>query len=422
MNEHDVDVVVIGAGMAGLTCARALVAAGKSVVVIEASDGVGGRVRTDVVDGVRFDRGFQVMLTGYPELAHNVDLDALAPQRFSSGVTVRHDGKLTRIADPTRQPFAAPWSLRIATPADSVKLLQWRRRLVATPGPELATAPQVTTAALLADLGFSDGLVNQFFRPFLAGTFFDPELRTSSRFTELVFRSFFRGDVAVPAHGMQALPEQLAATLPAGTILLDTRVDQVDGTHITATATGPRAPASSVKADAVVVATDAPNARNLVGDRIPIQTMDRAATTFQYLADQAPISQPDLILAADDIGPVTTVAVMTNVAPDYAPDGTHLISVSMPGIPAGEDVEIDRLVRTQLGGWWGAQVSRWELARVDRIRHAQPRMEPEDLPTLRRPVRVDDRTWVCGDHRDTASLQGAMVSGRRTAEDIIAST
>lgn len=422
MDEHDVDVVVIGAGMAGLTCARALVAAGRSVVVIEASDGVGGRVRTDVVDGVRFDRGFQVMLTGYPELAHNIDLEALSPQRFSSGVTVRHDGKFTRVADPTREPLAAPWSLRIATPADSIKLLKWRRRLTATPGPELATAPQVTTAALLADLGFSDRLVEQFFRPFVSGTFFDPELGTSSRFTELVFRSFFRGDVAVPAHGMQALPEQLAADLPDGSILLNTRVDLVDGTRITATATGPLAPASSVKADAVVVATDAPNARNLVGDRIPIQTMDRAATTFQYLADQAPIRQPDLVLAADDIGPVNTVAVMTNVAPGYAPDGTHLISVSMPGIPAGEDADIDRLVRTQLGGWWGAQVSKWELARVDRILHAQPRMDPEDLPTLRRPVRVDDRTWVCGDHRDTASLQGAMVSGRRTAEDIIATT
>lgn len=419
MDHHDVDVVVIGAGMAGLACARTLVAAGKSVVVIEAGDGVGGRVRTDVVDGVRFDRGFQVMLTGYPEFAHNVDLEALDLQPFSSGVTVRHDGKFTRVADPTRAPLAAPWSLRIASPSDSVRLLRWRHRLVTTPGPELATGPQTTTAALLRELGFSDRLVEQFFRPFLSGTFFDPELRTSSRFTELVFRSFFRGDVAVPALGMQALPDQLAADLPAGSILLDTHVNRVDGTRISATATGPAAPAASVKADAVVVATDAPNARHLVGDRIPIQTTDRAGTTFQYLADQAPISQPDLVLAADDIGPATTVAVMTNVAPTYAPDGTHLISVSMPGIPAGEDADVDRLVRTQLAGWWGAQVGRWELARVDRIHHAQPRMDPQDLPSLRRPVRVDDRTWVCGDHRDTASLQGAMVSGRRTGEDII---
>lgn len=419
MKEHDVDAVVIGAGIAGLNCARTLVAAGKSVVVIEASDGVGGRVRTDIVDGVRFDRGFQVMLTGYPELAANIDLDALALCSFSAGVTVRHGGKFTRIADPTRQPLAAPWSLRVATPADGVKLLRWRHRLLSSPGAVIATGPQTTTKAMLTDIGFSDGLVEQFFRPFLAGTFFDPEMRTSSRFTQLVFRSFFGGDMAVPARGMQALPDQLAADLPGGTVLLNTRVNSVDGTRIGATATGPLAPASAVKADAVVVATDAPNAHNLIGARIPIQSTDRAATTFQYLADSPPIRQPDLVLAADGIGPVTTVAVMTNVAPSYAPEGTHLISVSMPGIPAGDDEDVDRLVRTQLGGWWGAQVSTWELARVDRILHAQPSMEPDDIPTLRRPVRIDDRTWVCGDHRDTASLQGAMVSGRRTAEDII---
>lgn len=422
MKRYDVDVVVIGAGLAGLNCARTLVAAGRSVVVIEASDGVGGRVRTDVVDGVRFDRGFQVMLTGYPELAANVDLDALAPQRFSPGVTVRHDGSFTRVADPTREPFAAPWSLRIATPRDAARLLAWRRHLLKGNGSRLATAEQTSAAQLLADRGFSQGLVERFFRPFLSGTFFDPEMTTSSRFMEVVFRSFFRGDVAVPARGMQALPEQLAADLPGGTILLNTRVNSIDGTRIAATATGPLAPASAVKAEAVVVATDAPSARALLGDRIPLQMMDRAGTTFQYLADAAPIPQPDLVLAADDVGPVTTVAVMTNVAPSYAPPGTHLISVSMTGIPAGDDADVDRLVRTQLGGWWGSQVSRWELARVDRILHAQPRMDPEDLPTLRRPVRVDDRTWVCGDHRDTASLQGAMVSGRRAAQDIIHNT
>ena len=422
MKTFDVDVVVIGAGLAGLNCARTLVAAGRSVVVIEASDGVGGRVRTDVVDGVRYDRGFQVMLTGYPELAANVDLDALALQPFSPGVTVRHDGKFTRVADPTREPLAAPWSLRIATPRDAAKLLAWRRHLLKGNGSRLATADQTSAAQLLADRGFSEGLVERFFRPFLSGTFFDPEMTTSSRFMEVVFRSFFKGQVAVPARGMQALPDQLAADLPGGTILLNTRVNRIDGTRIAATATGPLAPASAVQAENVVVATDAPNARALLGDRVPIQTMDRAGTTFQYLADVPPIPHPDLVLAADAVGPVTTVAVMTNVAPSYAPPGTHLVSVSMTGIPAGDDADVDRLVRTQLGGWWGAQVSRWELARVDRILHAQPRMDVEDLPSLRRPVRVDDRTWVCGDHRDTASLQGAMVSGRRTAEDIIAHT
>lgn len=422
MKHFDVDVVVIGAGLAGLNCARTLTRAGRSVVVLDAADDVGGRVRTDVVDGVRHDRGFQVLLTGYPELANNVDLDALALRYFSPGVTIRHDGRFTRVADPTREPLAAPWALRVATPSDAAKLLRWRHHLLASSGPDLARAPQVTTQELLATKGFSDRLVNTFLRPFLAGTFFDPDLQTSSRFTELVFRAFFRGRVAVPARGMQALPEQLAADLPGGNVLLHTRVTGLEGTKVSAVAAGPLAPASAVSAGTVVVATDAPAAEELVGHRMAINTADRAVTTFNYLADRAPTGHPDLILAADDYGPVATVAVMTNVARSYAPDGRHLVSVSMLGIPAGDDHDIDRLVRTQLAGWWGAQVNDWRLARTNRIVHAQPRMAPEDLDTLRRPIRIDDQTFVCGDHRDTASLQGALVSGRRTAEEILATT
>lgn len=419
MKKFDVDVVVIGAGLAGLNCARTLSQADKSVVVLDAADGVGGRVRTDVVDGVRHDRGFQVLLTGYPELAANVDLDALALRSFSPGVTIRHDGRFTRLADPTRSPLAAPWALRVASPGDAARLLRWRHHLLSSTGEELATAPQVTTRQLLAAKGFSQRLVTMFFRPFLTGTFFDPEMTTSSRFTELVFRAFFRGRVAVPARGMQALPDQLANDLPGASVLLHTKVTEVDGARVSAVATGPLAPASMVSAGTVVVATDAPAAHELLGTRVAIHTIDRAATTFNYLADRPPTEHPDLVLAADDIGPVATVAVMTNVAPSYAPPGSHLVSVSMQGVPAGDDHDVDRLVRTQLGGWWGSQVNDWELARTNRILHAQPRMDPDDLASMRRPVQVDDRTWLCGDHRDTASLQGALVSGRRTAEGIL---
>jgi phytoene dehydrogenase-like protein len=409
----DADVVVVGAGLAGLACARALHRAGRDVVVLEASDAVGGRVRTDEVDGFRLDRGFQVMLTGYPELRANVDLAALDPRSFSPGVTIRRGGRFHRLADPTREPASAPGALRLATPLDGLRLLAWRRRLLRTPGPTLATAPQASTAELLAGRGFSSGLVAGFFRPFLSGTFFDPRLSTSSRLTELVFRSFLRGEVAVPAHGMQRLPEQVASALPADRVRTATPVEAVEP-GVAHTADGP------LRADAVVVATEAPAAARLLAGRAEVRTTDRAATTVHYAADASPVGGPDLVLGADDDGPVTTVAVMSDVAPDYAPPGRHLVSVALTGVPDDDDETLDRRVRAQLRAWWGSPVDAWSPLRIDRIPYAQPRMDPADLPTLRRPVHVEPGLWVCGDHRDTASLQGAMVSGRRTAEELLA--
>ena len=414
----DADVLIVGAGLAGLTCALTLRAAGRAVVVLEAGDGVGGRIRTDVVDGYRLDRGFQVLLTGYPAARRWFDLEALDLRAFSPGVVIRHLGRFRRLADPLRAPVAGAASVLspITSVADGLRLLVWRHSVLHHGGQEVAARPQVATARRLEERGFSPAITAGFFSPFLAGTFFDPGMTTSSRVTELVFRSFFRGEVAVPALGMQQLPEQLAAQLPLDTVRLGQRVTGVG--HGSVRVAG----GDTLRADQVVVATEGPAALDLLGQRLPGGVApDRGTATVYYRAAEPPVARADLVLDADRDGPVNNLAVMSEVAPSYAPvGGDALVSVATVGVPPDDDVALDAAVRRQLTDWYGDQVAGWERLAGYRIPHAQPRQDVEDLPSLAREVRLGERTWVCGDHRDTASIQGALVSGRRTADGILA--
>jgi phytoene dehydrogenase-like protein len=412
----EVEVAVVGAGLAGLACAIELADAGRDVVVLEAGDGVGGRVRTDLVDGFRLDRGFQVLLTAYPALGA-VDLDALDLRAFSPGVVVRRDGRFRHLADPLRAPVRALGGLLggAVGPADAARLLAWRRELNATPGPRLAERPQTTTAQLLAERGFSARLVEGFFRPLLSGVFFDERLTTSSRLTELVLRCFFRGEVAVPAQGMQALADQLAARLPGATVRLSSRVASLEGTTLHLEDGG------RLEAGDVVVATDAPAASRLLGDEIGVPAPGSSTTTLHYAAPASPVGGSDLVLGADGDGPVVTLAVMSDVADTYAPPGRSLVTVSTLELADDDSLaaDLDARVRRQLTGWYGPDVEAWELLRADAIRYAQPRQTPADLTTLARRVRLGGGRWVCGDHRDTGSIQGALVSGRRTARELL---
>jgi phytoene dehydrogenase-like protein len=418
------ETIVVGAGLAGLACAARLGELGHDVVVLEASDGVGGRVRTDEVDGFLLDRGFQVLLTAYPAAKRWFDEDELELRPFAPGVIVHRGDRTVRLADPFRAPFAAARSLLgpTVTPLDALRLLMWRREILARSGRRVAQRPQVTTAERLAEVGFSTGLIDGFFRPFLAGTFFDPDLTTSSRVTELVFRCFFRGDVAVPARGMGRLGEQLAGRLPEGTVRLRTRVTGLrgreDGRIEVALDDG------VLVARDVVIAVDAPALSGLEFPGAPLAegvAPGRGTAAVHFAAPRSPTrGRPDLHLGTPGEGPIATLATMSDVARGYAPQGQHLVTVSTVGVPDEDDSTLIAAVRQQARVWFGDEVDAWRPLVVQRIPYAQPRQDPVDLPDLARPVARAPGIWVCGDHRDTGSIQGALVSGRRTADAVAA--
>jgi phytoene dehydrogenase-like protein len=403
------DVLVVGAGLAGLCCARELQAAGLDVLVLERGDAPGGRVRTDVVDGFLLDRGFQVLLTAYPEAQRVLDYDDLCLRPLESGAVIRHGRRFTRVADPFRHPLKAARSMRRSPGGipDKLRVARLRRRLARFSLNELLTAPQVTTAEALRREGFSSDLIDSFFRPFLGGIFLDPSLETSSRLFAFVFKLFSEGEAVLPAAGMQAIPHQLAASLPKATLRFGATVESV------ASSEAVLAGGERIAATAVVVAADGPEAARLTG--AVEAPAGRSVTTLHYAAERSPVGEPVLVLNGEGRGPVNDLCVPSDVAPSYAPPGAALVSATVLGVPPLTDEALDGAVRGQLRDWFGAQVDGWRLLRALRIPFALPAQPPAALSPAGRPVRLPGGLFVCGDHRDTASLQGAMVSGRRAA-------
>ena len=403
----DDPVVVVGAGLAGLACATALHRAGRPVRVLEAADGVGGRVRTDIVDGFRLDRGFQVLLTAYPEAHRQLDLEALDLQRFDPGAVVQLGRDRSVLADPFRAPSRLLDSARspAATLLDKLRIVQLRRRVRRVHPARLLAGADVSTREALVAAGFSERILDRFFSPLFGGIQLDPGLETSNRMFDVIFRMLADGDSAVPAAGMQAIPDQLAAQLPQGTVELGRRVRTVAADRVeTDDGTEP--------ASAVVVAVEGPAAVDLLG-LAPVRSKSVGAVYFA--ADEAPID--DRLVVLDGLGgPVLNAAVMSNVARSYAPEGRHLVVAALPGLIDGD---LDQTARQALRGWWGDQVDGWEHLRTYRIAHGQPGQAPPFHP--KRSVRTERGVYVCGDHRDTASIQGALYSGRRCADALLTS-
>jgi len=248
-------------------------------------------------------------------------------------------------------------------------------------------------------------MVEAFWRPLFAGIQLDPDLEVSRRRFGVVLKMLASGPTAVPATGMGAIPSQLAAGLPDGTVRLGARVTRLDGTTVQL-ADGER-----MAARAVVVATDGPEAHRLLGAAVD-DPGSRAVACCWFATAQPPLTGTALALDGTGSGPVRNLAVLSGVAPSYAPPGRSLVAAAVPG-PDALRPDLPARVADQLAGWFGSTTADWEPLRTDVIPHGQPRQAPPFDP--RRRVALGGGRFVCGDHRDTASIQGAMFSGGRTA-------
>lgn len=221
-----VEVAIVGAGLAGLTAARHLRRAGLDAHLIEPLDQPGGRVRTLEVEGHRLDLGFQVLLTGYPAVAEELDLPALRLHPFEPGAIVVRDGRLYSLPDPFRSPdrWVEAALFPLASLGDKLRTRALRARLRRADPGSLFAQPERMAAAWLREQGFSERYLETFWIPFFSSVFLDPPLEVTSSLFQFVFRSIALGDIALPAEGMGAIPRQILASLPAGSWHPRTRV------------------------------------------------------------------------------------------------------------------------------------------------------------------------------------------------------
>jgi phytoene dehydrogenase-like protein len=414
------DVVVAGGGLAGLVAARHLASDGVDVTLFERNGRVGGRVRSDHHEGFTLDRGFQVLFSAYPGVSAELDREALSLRSFSPGAVLARPGERTTVADPFADIAAGIETLfnRDITLADKLRVLRLRRDMLRTPVGELFDEDGRSIETYLKGRGFSEQFRRRFAAPFYGGITLDRSLSSSAAIFEYTFRMLAQGTAAVPAEGMGAVPEQLERRVrDAGArIETGTPVEEVtpDGGQVTV-----ETDTETVEARAAIVATDPQTARELTGcEAVPTTGLGCVTQYFSLPGQQRLDTGGRLLLNVADARP-NQVAVMSTTAPEYAPDGSHLLSATFLGEQPQDDEALGEEVRETLAAWYPENsFAELELLRTDRIEFAQFQQQPgfrAELPAVDEPA---GQLYLAGDYTEWSSIQGAIESGRRVADTV----
>ncbi|WP_253738064.1 FAD-dependent oxidoreductase [Halohasta salina] len=416
-------VVVVGGGLAGLVAARQLAEAGADVTVYEQRETVGGRVRSRRRQGCLLDRGFQVLLTGYPAVRRELDLEALDLRSFKPGAVIARPGRRSVLSDPLRDPTATIDSLTNTevTTTDKLRTLALRQDLSTRDYETLLERPDASIRAWLREWGFSERYLSNFVAPFYGGITLDRSLGTSKRVFEYTFKALSEGGTAVPAGGMGAITRQLADRAAAAGATIETGEAVTELTPkrrhaVVDTDTDRRA------VDAVVVATPPRVAARLTGNE-DIPTEGIGCVTQHYrLPDGPPLDTGKrILLNVGDTAPNTIVPI-SEVAPEYADSGGRLLNATFLGDDPFDTPsdELAETTRETLEAWYpDREFDRLEPLATDRIPFAQFAQPPgihDSLPDVRD---GGPRTYLAGEYTEWSSIQGAMKSGREAAEAVL---
>ena len=416
-------IIIVGAGLAGLVAARALQQFGHEITLIEASDGIGGRVRSDVVDGFTLDRGFQVLFDAYPAVQRWLQLPALELCAFDPGAVICHHGQASVLTDPLRDlpaSWAAVWS-NAATPLDKLRLLLLSRSLTRWSIAQLRQGPDTSTLKYLRRRGFSMRVIEWFFAPFYGGIFLDRSLATSAKCFLFDLKMLAEGRTVIPAHGMGAIPQQLANGFASDQTTVRCNTAVVGLVHEDIRVVGVRLnDGGVVLADAVILAVPAPIAQQLAGLVLPTEA--KGTTTLYWEGDSALTTNRKLWLNANSDAFVNNACQLSAIAPHYAPAGRHLLSASVLGVPEYSDDELYAAAEADIQRMLDYDSTtqqafrQYRRLRIYRIPYAQFAQPPGIHPTLPANRTSQAGLYLAGEYTEASSINAAMISGEKVAK------
>lgn len=407
---NDFSTIIIGGGISGLTCAKYLNEKGYSFMLLEGSDELGGRVRTDKVEGFKLDRGFQVLLTNYPEARKTLNYSDLRLKYFDSGSLIKADKGFMKMENPFRKKmayltmaFSSVGSLR-----DKLKIRKFANDLAEIPDEDFFKMEATDTLTFLRNYGWSERMISNFFKPFFGGVFLENELITSSNFFQFTFKQFFRGDAAIPKEGMQAIPDQIAEKISSNKIRRHARVKGIENNQVFLEG------GEILTTDRIVLATDPHTTDILLGETT--NRIYNTTTCTYFSAESSPLrGQKMIALNPNRRGVVHNVCVPSDISPEYGNAGKSLISVSTQGLDKVDEQKLTSRIKRELFDWFGAQVNVWKHLKTYHI--------PESLVQYRagmpqKSLKLSDNLYRCGDYLAYPSLNAAMQTGREVGEMI----
>jgi len=394
--------IVVGAGISGLSCALELEKNGYQVQILEKENHPGGRVHSDIVDGYILNRGFQVLQTGYPETKRLLDYKKLELCNLDSEVWIMNNNKIKKLYDPIQNPSSilkAAFS-NVGTFWDKLHLLQLRQSTTSRSTDTIFQENEITSLEQIKNYGFSDSIINEFFKPLFGGAFLDSKLDTTSRMFKFVYKIFSIAPIAIPKYGMKSIPEQLEAKLESK-ISFNTNVIKLNNKNAFLEN-------ETLSADVIILAANHNSARQLIPSIEEISW--NSTSCYYFIADSPPFSSKVVLLNGNNHGEINNVFVPTNISKSYSPNNKSIISVSTIGLNNSETE-----IRNELKNWFGNQTENWKLLHTYHIEQALPRMS---VPSISHSQYING-IHMCGDYLTSSSIHGSMYSGRMTAKQII---
>ncbi|MFT4855227.1 MAG: protoporphyrinogen oxidase [Planctomycetota bacterium] len=408
---EEAKIYIIGAGVSGLVAAIELEKRGFSPIILEGSDSIGGRVKTDELDGFRLDHGFQILLTAYPEAKRYLDYQGLNLKYFEPGAVIFDEQESFLITDPLRNPLNIVGMAfsKVGSFLDKVKMFSLTQSLKRKTLEEIFSSESIPTLQYLKSYGFSDQIISYFFKPFFRGIFLEPHLNTSSRMFEFVFKMFSTGNAAVPAKGMGEIPKMLQKQLSRTQIYFDKKVKTVHQGRIELEN------GESLIADRIIIATQPDQVMEQLQGQF---AKPKFVTNCYFTTQKSFMARPMIGLIPGDGRLVNNIVFMDDVSDDYAPKERSLLSVTILEHSLSEK-ELIKAIQKELERVSGIKGEYFKYLKTYEIPYALPSLDDLKHTVSFTETKITDHVFLAGDYLLNGSINAAMTSGRLAAEAVI---